>query len=122
MRGPNGDVTLPAPNGSALVALVRNAPPPPRQPAALTDFEQRHEARFKGRQFDWLDFQRDGQDYPVASRIDPYVTPAQELWIRRDGAEQQLLMRYAQYFQIPDHVLQPHVQTFMIKNNLSVFG
>jgi uncharacterized tellurite resistance protein B-like protein len=39
-----------------------------------------------------------------------------------DGAEQQLLMRYAQYFQIPDHVLQPHVQTFMIKNNLSVFG
>lgn len=91
-RGANGEVTLPAPNG-ALVAFLRNAPPPPRQPAPLTDFERRHEARFKGRQFDWLDFQRDGQDYPAASRIDPYVTPAQELWISRNGAEAQPLTR-----------------------------
>ena len=39
-----------------------------------------------------------------------------------DGAEREMLMEYAQHFQIPEHVLQPHVQTFMIKNNLSVFG
>jgi uncharacterized tellurite resistance protein B-like protein len=39
-----------------------------------------------------------------------------------DGAEQQMLMQFAQYFQIPDHILQPHVHTFMIKNNLTVFG
>jgi uncharacterized tellurite resistance protein B-like protein len=38
-----------------------------------------------------------------------------------DGAEQQLLMQYTQYFQIPEQQIQPHVQTFMIKNNLSVF-
>ncbi|MFN8669495.1 MAG: S9 family peptidase [Gemmatimonadaceae bacterium] len=93
-RRPGGELTIPAPNGS-LVAYVRNAPPPPRAPAALTDFEQRHEARFKGRQFDWLDFQRDGQDYPAPSRIDPYVTPAQELWISRNGAEAQQLTRLA---------------------------
>jgi hypothetical protein len=31
-------------------------------------------------------------------------------------------MQYAHYFGIPEHVLQPHVQTFMIKNNMSVFG
>jgi len=39
-----------------------------------------------------------------------------------DGAEQQLLMQFAHYFQIPEQSLHPHVQTFMIKNNLSVFG
>jgi len=39
-----------------------------------------------------------------------------------DGAEQQLLMQYAEVFEVPEQVLQPHVQTFMIKNNLSVFG
>ena len=38
------------------------------------------------------------------------------------GAEQQLLMQFAHYFQIPEQSLHPHVQTFMIKNNLSVFG
>ncbi len=88
--GPNGgELSLPAPNGS-LVAALRNAPPAPRAPAALSDFEQRHESRFKGRQFDWLDFQRDGQDYPVPSRTDPYVTPPQEIWLTRNGSEQQL--------------------------------
>ena len=34
----------------------------------LTDFEQRHEARFKGRQFDWLNFQRDGPPIRVPER------------------------------------------------------
>ncbi|HEX4936372.1 MAG TPA: S9 family peptidase, partial [Gemmatimonadaceae bacterium] len=88
-RRPGAEMTIPAPNGS-LAAYLRNAPPPPRTPVALTDFEQRHETRFKGRQFDWLDFQRDGQDYPAPSRTDPYVTPPQEFWIGRNGSEQQL--------------------------------
>jgi len=38
-----------------------------------------------------------------------------------DGAEQQMLMQFAQWFQIPEQQLQPHINTFMIKNNLSVF-
>ncbi len=39
-----------------------------------------------------------------------------------DGAEQQMLMQFADYFEIAEQVLTPHVQTFMIKNNLNVFG
>ncbi|MEM9192257.1 MAG: TerB family tellurite resistance protein [Myxococcota bacterium] len=38
-----------------------------------------------------------------------------------DGAEQQMLMQFAQAFGIPEQQLQPHVQSFMIKNNLNVF-
>jgi dipeptidyl aminopeptidase/acylaminoacyl peptidase len=38
----------------------------PRPPsAAATDFERRHEERFKGVTFDWKDFQRDGQPFPA---------------------------------------------------------
>lgn len=91
-RGSTDELSLPSPDGRAI-AFLRKAPPPPRQLATLSDFEKRHETRFKGRQFDWLDFQRDGQDYPAPSRIDPYVTPAQELWISRNGAEAQQLTR-----------------------------
>jgi uncharacterized tellurite resistance protein B-like protein len=35
--------------------------------------------------------------------------------------EQTRLVRMQQYFQIPDTHLQPYIQAFMIKNNLSVF-
>lgn len=38
------------------------------------------------------------------------------------GAEQQMLVQFAHYFQIPEQTLQPHVQTFVMKNNLSVFS
>ncbi len=39
-----------------------------------------------------------------------------------DGAEQEMLMQYAERFEIAEHELAPHVQTFALKNNLSVFG
>ena len=53
----------------------------PRAPAAEvtgTDFEKRHAARFKGRTFDWMRFQSDGQDYPTP---DPRMRPAAEIAI-----------------------------------------
>jgi dipeptidyl aminopeptidase/acylaminoacyl peptidase len=53
--------------------------------ATASEFQRRHEERFRGRQFDWLDFQRDGQRYPVPNRADPSVTPAQELWVSTNG-------------------------------------
>ncbi|MBK8058787.1 MAG: PD40 domain-containing protein [Gemmatimonadetes bacterium] len=84
-----GELTLPAPNG-AVTASLRNVPPAPRARATLTDFEQRHEARFKGVQFDWLDFQRDGQPFPVPNSVDPAVSPPQEIFLTRNGSEQQL--------------------------------
>jgi hypothetical protein len=42
-------------------AHAMELPRPPATPPGGTDFERRHEARFKGRQFDWMRFQSDGQ-------------------------------------------------------------
>lgn len=59
-------------------ALVRDLPRAPVAEAEGTDFEKRHDARFKGRQFDWMRFQSDGQDYPTP---DPRTRPAAEIFI-----------------------------------------
>jgi dipeptidyl aminopeptidase/acylaminoacyl peptidase len=66
-------------------ALLRDVPPPPLAADRRTPFEQRHDARFQGRQFDWLNFQRDGARYPVPDRTNPRLFPTQELWLV-DGA------------------------------------
>jgi len=42
----------------------------------LSPFEERHEERFRGVEFDWLDFQRDGAGFPVP---DPTAEPPQEI-------------------------------------------
>ena len=84
------DVTLPSPGGQFL-AVLRSTPPPRVMPAIASDFERRHEERFKGAQFDWLAFQRDGQPFPVPNHADATVTPPQEVFLTRaDVAEQQL--------------------------------
>ena len=58
---------------------MKDAPPPHAARTWASDFERRHEERFKGVQFDWLEFQRDGAPFPVPDPIDPSVTPPQEL-------------------------------------------
>ncbi len=63
----------------AWTAVVRATPPAPREPATRTDFERRHEERFQGVQFDWLNFQRDGAPFPAPNDADPYVSPVQEI-------------------------------------------
>ena len=68
-----------------LVAVVRDVPPPQREKTYASDFEKRHEDRFKGVQFDWLDFQRDGQPFPVPNRLDPQVSPPQEIFLMPNG-------------------------------------
>jgi len=74
--------------------VVRDVPPPMRQIAAATPFEKRHADRFKGIQFDWLDYQRDGAQYPLPNVADPYVSPPQELFVSpaagQGGAERRL--------------------------------
>ena len=65
--------------------VLRNVTISPRAIDSVSEFERRHQLRFRGRQFDWLDFQRDGQPYPVPNRVDPLVNPPQELWISSDG-------------------------------------
>ncbi|MBY0488811.1 MAG: S9 family peptidase [Gemmatimonadaceae bacterium] len=82
-----GELPLPAPTGTR-VALLRDVAVPAAAPDTRTPFEQRHDARFKGRQFDWLNFQRDGAVYPVPDRTNPRLFPAQELWlVNAPGAE-----------------------------------
>jgi dipeptidyl aminopeptidase/acylaminoacyl peptidase len=59
-----GGAAVASPDGAWTIA-VRDKPPAPVKAPALSDFEKRHEDRFKGAQFDWKDFQRDGQPFPA---------------------------------------------------------
>jgi dipeptidyl aminopeptidase/acylaminoacyl peptidase len=59
-------------------ALAKDAPRAPITEPVATEFEKRHAARFKGRTFDWMRFQQDGQDYPTP---DPRLRPASEITI-----------------------------------------
>ncbi len=55
--------TLTSPDQKWVVSL-RDKPQPKQEPVYASDFERRHEERFKGAIFDWRDFQRDGQSFP----------------------------------------------------------
>ena len=89
-----GRVAVSAPTGE-IAAIVRDVPPAKRERTYASDFEKRHEERFKGVQFDWLDFQRNGQPFPVPSRIDPDVTPPQEIFVVPNGGTERQLTRLA---------------------------
>jgi hypothetical protein len=73
-------------------ATVRNQPPAKRERSFESEFAKRHEERFKGTTIDWLDYKRDGSPWPVPNRVDPQVTPPQEIFIAdtAGGPEQQL--------------------------------
>ena len=90
-RGDSSATRVESPGGK-WVAVLRNVTPGPLPRAPLSDFEQRHETRFRGRQFDWLRFQRDGADYPTPNSADPRVNPAREIFLSAmDGSwERQL--------------------------------
>ena len=53
-----------SPDGKWVAWARDKAVAKPAAPAT-TDFERRHEERFKGVTFDWKDFQRDGQPFPA---------------------------------------------------------
>jgi dipeptidyl aminopeptidase/acylaminoacyl peptidase len=61
---PRDAAAIPSTDGQWL-ALVKDKPQPRPTPAYASDFEKRHEERFKGKTFDWKDFQRDGQPFPA---------------------------------------------------------
>jgi len=67
------------------IARVRPMPPVRREPVYASEFERRHAERFKGVQFDWLNFQRDGGPFPVPDPRDPVVNPAAEVWLEPVG-------------------------------------
>jgi dipeptidyl aminopeptidase/acylaminoacyl peptidase len=60
--------------------LARTQPvePAPRPAPAMTDFERRHEERFRGAAFDWYPFRQDGQSFPLP---DPRTRPATEVFV-----------------------------------------
>jgi dipeptidyl aminopeptidase/acylaminoacyl peptidase len=79
-----GVASLPSPDGK-WVASVRDTPPPKRERVFASDFEKRHEERFKGVTFDWLEFHRDGGPFPVPNVRDPEVSPPQEVFLAAAG-------------------------------------
>jgi dipeptidyl aminopeptidase/acylaminoacyl peptidase len=84
-----GSATLPPPGvlsaDGKWRAQVRELPRTPIAEPTGTEFEKRHASRFKGRTFDWMRFQADGQDYPTP---DPRTRPAAEIAIAAaDGSQ-----------------------------------
>ena len=74
----------PSPDGKWM-AMLRPIPVEKRPRAYASDFERRHEERFKGVEFDWLDFQRDGAPFPVPNRTDPELFPPTEIFVAAAG-------------------------------------
>src|SRR5262245_915418 len=71
------------------VAVVRDEPLRRKDPVYASEFERRHEERFKGVIFDWKDFQRDGVPFPAPNLR---ARPAAQIMIRpAAGGEERLL-------------------------------
>ena len=83
-QGGQSQRRLPSPDGK-WNASVRSIPVPRHDRVFASDFERRHEERFRGVQFDWLNFQQDGQPFPVPNRNDPVVSPPQEIFLSANG-------------------------------------
>jgi dipeptidyl aminopeptidase/acylaminoacyl peptidase len=64
------------------MAVLEDKPQPKKDATYATDFEKRHEERFKGVTFDWKDFQRDGQPFPAPNLR---ARPAAQLLVRPVG-------------------------------------
>jgi len=81
---------LASPDGK-WTAVVRDTPPPKREKVYESDFAKRHEERFKGVEFDWMEFQRDGAQFPLPNAADPQVNPPSEIFVTpAGGTEKQL--------------------------------
>jgi dipeptidyl aminopeptidase/acylaminoacyl peptidase len=61
------------------VAIAKDKPQQKPSVVAASEFERRHEERFKGVTFDWKDFQRDGQAFPAP---DLRARPAAQLVVQ----------------------------------------
>ena len=64
------------------LALAKDKAQPQVTPTYASEFEKRHEERFKGLTFDWKDFQRDGQPLPAPNLR---ARPAAQLTVQSAG-------------------------------------
>jgi dipeptidyl aminopeptidase/acylaminoacyl peptidase len=78
-----GGVRVASPDGS-WIARTQEKPRPPAESKYASDFEKRHQERFKGVTFDWKDFQRDGGPFPAPN---PSAQPALQILLQPTGAE-----------------------------------
>ena len=67
------------------MALAKEKSQPKKEPTYASDFERRHQERFKGVIFDWKDFQRDGQPFPAPNLR---ALPAQQIVIQQVAASE----------------------------------
>ncbi|HEY7476449.1 MAG TPA: S9 family peptidase, partial [Vicinamibacterales bacterium] len=87
--GDAGGGGTPSPDGKFTVVLRDKSETRP-SPPALTDFEKRHEDRFRGVTFDWMEFQRDGQPFPAPN---PNLRNAQQVVLQgADGSAPRILV------------------------------
>ena len=70
--GRGGNASTPSADGKWEAAAVDD-PPKIDMPEYASEFEKRHQERFKGVIFDWKDFQRDGAEFPAPN---PVAQPA----------------------------------------------
>jgi dipeptidyl aminopeptidase/acylaminoacyl peptidase len=83
--GRGGGASVTSPDGK-WIARTREKARPRDEPTHASDFEKRHEERFKGVTFDWKDFQRDGAAFPAPN---PAAAPAMQIVVQPadgDGA------------------------------------
>lgn len=77
----SGGDGLRSPDGRWAARLV-DIPRPSRSAPLNSDFERRHDERFKGATFDWKDFQRDGQPFPAPNLR---ARPGQQIVVQAAG-------------------------------------
>ena len=78
-RGGAGLVRVTSPDG-AWIARTEAKERAKTEPQYASEFEKRHEDRFKGATFDWKDFQRDGAAFPAPN---PAAQPALHIVLQR---------------------------------------
>jgi len=87
--GRGGGAPVPSADGK-WIAETREKDLPKKEMPVATDFEKRHQARFKGVTFDWKDFQRDGGPFPAP---DPTAGNPSQLIVRSsDGGDARVLV------------------------------
>lgn len=80
-RGGVGGARVTSPDGK-WIARTQEKPQPKVEPKYASDFEKRHQERFKGVTFDWKDFQRDGAPFPMPN---PAAAPAMQIVLQPSG-------------------------------------
>ena len=80
-----GGRQIPNPDGTRIAIVRDTTDRLADEPEYASEFERRHQERFEGAIFDWMNFQRDGGAFPVP---DPRAVPEQEIFLGNTGARE----------------------------------